>query len=182
MSNYIKGFNTSDGKKPIFPPAADGKVWGTKDGEWQPVDPEGGVDETQLNEAVEAALERAKESGEFDGPKGDPFTYEDFTPEQLEDLRGPSGPGVTIASVTESTEDGGVNVVTFSDGNTLNVRNGKKGDPGYTPQKGIDYFDGARGDPGHTPQKGTDYFTEADKQELVAAVLTALPRAEEAEF
>ena len=25
------------------------------------------------------------------GPKGDPFTYEDFTPEQLEDLRGKDG-------------------------------------------------------------------------------------------
>ena len=25
------------------------------------------------------------------GPKGDPFTYEDFTPEQLEALRGPAG-------------------------------------------------------------------------------------------
>ena len=141
MSNYIKGFNTSDGKKPIFPPAADGKVWGTKDGEWQPVDPEGGVDETQLNEAVEAALERAKESGEFDGPKGDPFTYEDFTPEQLEDLRGPSGPGVTIASVTESTEDGGVNVVTFSDGNKLNVRNGKKGNFENTPVNSLILID-----------------------------------------
>lgn len=130
MNNYIKGFNTSGGKKPIFPPADDGKVWGTKDGEWQPVDPKGGVDETQLNEAVEAALERAKESGEFDGEPG------------------PPGTSVTVADVTESTEDGGVNVVTFSDGKTLNVRNGKKGDPGYTPQKNVDYFDGEKGDPG----------------------------------
>lgn len=30
-----------------------------------------------------------------------------------------------------------------------------KGEPGYTPQKGIDYFDGADG---YTPQKGVDYF------------------------
>lgn len=29
---------------------------------------------------------------------------------------------------------------------------GDKGEPGYTPQKGIDYFDG------YTPQKGIDYF------------------------
>lgn len=28
----------------------------------------------------------------IEGPKGDPFTYEDFTPEQLEALRGPEGP------------------------------------------------------------------------------------------
>jgi hypothetical protein len=35
---------------------------------------------------------------------------------------------------------------------------GEKGDPGYTPIKGIDYFDGAKGDPGYTPVKGIDYF------------------------
>ena len=28
---------------------------------------------------------------------------------------------------------------------------------------------------GKTPEKGVDYFTEADKQELVAAVIAALP-------
>ena len=38
------------------------------------------------------------------GPKGDPFTYSDFTPEQLAALKG------------------------------------DKGDDGYTPQKGVDYF------------------------------------------
>lgn len=42
------------------------------------------------------------------------------------------------------------------------------GEPGYTPQKGKDYFDGA---PGYTPQKGKDYYTDADKQEIVTAVL-----------
>lgn len=127
MNNYIKGFNTSGGKKPIFPPAADGKVWGMKDGEWQPVDPKGGVDETQLNEAVEAALERAKESGEFDGEPG------------------PPGTGVMIASVTESTEDGGVNVVTFSDGNTLNVRNGSRGNFENTPVNSLILIDQSTG-------------------------------------
>lgn len=42
------------------------------------------------------------------GEKGDPFTYEDFTYEQLESLK-------------------------------------VKGDPGYTPVKGVDYFDGENG-------------------------------------
>lgn len=38
---------------------------------------------------------------------------------------------------------------------------GDKGEPGYTPQKGVDYFDGAKGDP------GDDYIlTEADKTEI----------------
>ena len=44
-----------------------------------------------------------------------------------------------------------------------------EGKDGYTPQKGIDYFDGK------TPVKGTDYFTEADKTAFVTDVLNALP-------
>lgn len=35
---------------------------------------------------------------------------------------------------------------------------GDKGDDGYTPVKGVDYFDGEKGDDGYTPVKGVDYF------------------------
>ena len=66
------------------------------------------------------------------GDKGDAFTYADFTPEQLEALKG------------------------------------GKGDDGYTPIKGVDYFDGKDG---YTPVKGTDYFTDADKAEIVQMVV-----------
>lgn len=41
---------------------------------------------------------------------------------------------------------------------------------------------GHKGEQGHTPVKGTDYFTETDKEEMVQAVLAALPVAEEASF
>ena len=41
--------------------------------------------------------------------------------------------------------------------------------------KGIKGDTGAKGADGKTPVKGTDYFTEADKQELVNAVIAALP-------
>lgn len=51
---------------------------------------------------------------------------------------------------------------------------GDPGAPGYTPQKGVDYFDGA---PGHTPVKGTDYWTAEDKSGIVSDVLAALPNA-----
>ena len=47
--------------------------------------------------------------GQFKGDKGDPFTYEDFTAEQLEDLRGPKGePGVnaTTTEVATAAADG----------------------------------------------------------------------------
>ena len=38
------------------------------------------------------------------------------------------------------------------------------------------------GTDGHTPVKGTDYWTEADKQEMVSAVLAALPDGTEAAY
>ena len=86
---------------------------------------------------------------------------------------------------------------------------GPKGEPGYTPVKGDDYFDGkdgvsvthewdgtvlkvtsasgttsadlrgGKGDPGpagYTPVKGEDYYTDADKAEMVNAVIAALPK------
>lgn len=80
------------------------------------------LSQSDLQAATDAALEQAKESGEFDGPKGD---------------------------------------------------------PGYTPQKGVDYFDGVNGDPGYTPQKGVDYWTVDDRAQMVADTIAALPVAEE---
>ena len=73
---------------------------------------------------------------------------------------GKDGTSVTVHSVRESTVDGSNNLVIFSDGKILTVKNGSKGDPGKTPVK------------------GTDYYTEDDKAEMVEAVLAALPAAE----
>ena len=53
--------------------------------------------------------------------------------------------------------------------------NGVNGKDGYTPVKGVDYFDGKDGKDGYTPIKGTDYFTEADKADMVSAVIASLP-------
>lgn len=41
---------------------------------------------------------------------------------------GTNGTSVTVTNVSESTADGGSNVVTFSDGKTLTVKNGSKGE------------------------------------------------------
>lgn len=66
-------------------------------------------------------------------------------------------------------------------------KDGQNGRDGYTPVKGVDYFDGKdgqpgkdgsqgeKGDPGYTPVRGTDYWTDADKAEMVSAVIAALP-------
>lgn len=50
---------------------------------------------------------------------------------------------------------------------SLKGADGIVGKDGYTPQKGIDYFDGKDGIDGKTPVKGEDYFTEEDKEEIV---------------
>ena len=62
---------------------------------------------------------------------------------------------------------------------------GETGAPGPQGIQGIQGPKGDKGDTGadgHTPVKGTDYFTEADKQELVTAVIAALPSSEEVSY
>ena len=49
--------------------------------------------------------------------------------------KGDDGTSVTVSSVSESTADGGSNVVTFSDGKTLTVKNGSKGSDGVGGNK-----------------------------------------------
>lgn len=95
------------------------------------------------------------------GPKGDAG----YTPVKGKDyFDGANGTSVTVKSVSTSSADGGSNVVTFSDGKTLTVKNGSKGNPGDP------------GTPGYTPVKGTDYWTAADRQSIVNDVVAALPK------
>ena len=72
----------------------------------------GALSADSLPEAIDTALAQAKASGEFDGTS------------------------VTVKSVSESTADGGSNVVTFSDGKTLTVKNGSKGTDGTNGTNG----------------------------------------------
>ena len=49
-----------------------------------------------------------------------------------------------------------------------------KGDPGYTPIKGVDYFDG---------EPGADYIlTDEDKLDIAMLALEVMPSAEEGEY
>jgi hypothetical protein len=112
---------------------------------------------------------------------------------------GSGGPAITIVGIVESGADGGSNVISFSDGSTLTVKNGSKGSTGATgpqgpkgdtgatgatgPQgatgatgpQGPKGDTGATGAAGKTPVAGTDYYTEADKNEMVSRVLASLP-------
>ena len=119
------------------------------------------------------------------------------------DLRGRDGTSVGITNISESTEYGGDNVVTFSDGKTLTIKNGTAGSGGgsgtsititsiseSTEDGGsnvVRFSDGKtltvkNGSKGSTPVKGTDYYTEADKAEMVNLVLAALPSASGVSF
>lgn len=84
---------------------------------------------------------------------------------------GKDGTSVTVTNVSESTADGGSNIITFGDGNTLTIKNGSKGSKG---DKGDTGEQGENGADGYTPIKGVDYFTETDKEEIVQQVITAL--------
>ena len=81
---------------------------------------------------------------------------------------GPAGTSVSITNVSESSVDGGANIVVFSDGKTLSIKNGKTGSQGPEgPQ-------GPAGNDGKTPTKGTDYWTAADKASIVNDVTVSL--------
>lgn len=65
------------------------------------------------------------------------------------------------------------------------VAKGDKGDPGEKGDAGAPGAKGDKGDPGadgHTPVKGTDYWTAADKAEIVADVIAALPDGTEVSY
>ena len=98
------------------------------------------------------------------GPKGDTGSTGATGPAGSNGAPGKDGTSVTVKSVSNSSADGGSNVVTFSDGKTLTVKNGSKGSPGDP------------GTPGYTPVKGTDYWTAADRQSIVNDVVAALPK------
>jgi len=71
-------------------------------------------------------------------------------------------------TITDTNGTKTVDVMDGKDGYTpkkgvdyFDGKDGKAGKDGYTPRKGVDYFDGADGQPGkdgYTPIKGKDYF------------------------
>ena len=115
--------------------------------------------------------------------KGKAMTFDELTDEEKEELRGEPGPPGAVefdALTPEQKAELKGDPFTYEDFTeeqleALKVK-GDPGEPGYTPQKNIDYFDGEPGkpgdpgEPGYSPVKGTDYWTANDKAEIIAEV------------
>lgn len=105
-----------------------------------------------VDEKIREALQEAKDSGEFNGKDG------------VDGKDGKDGQDGEPGAKGDKGDKGDTGA------------QGKKGEPGEKGEPGVPGADGK------TPVKGTDYFTEADKQEMVNAVLSALPTAEGVSF
>lgn len=92
------------------------------------------------------------------GEKGEKGDKGDTGANGTNGTNGKDGTSVTVKSVSESTADGGSNVVTFSDGKTVTIKNGSKGSTGATGSQGEK---GDKGDKGDTGAKGETGATGA---------------------
>lgn len=107
---------------------------------------------TEKNIVLDFGIPKGEKGDKGDkGDSGEPFKYEDFTPEQLNDLRGPQG----IQGPKGDRGEQGVK-----------GDKGDKGDRGERGADGKDGINGADGKDGYTPQKGVDYFTAQDIKSL----------------
>lgn len=77
---------------------------------------------------------------------------------------------LTDIDITTEQTAGGATITIGS--KTVTLQNGADG------QDGADGQNGADGQDGYTPQRGVDYWTDADKTEMVQAVIAAMPTAE----
>lgn len=125
------------------------------------------------NNSTEYTLKITDAKGSFSTPnlKGKPFTYSDFTPEQLENLKGADGndgvDGYTpikgkdyfdgndgqdgtdgISPIVDITKNGKITNLSITDKNGTKTTTFTDGLDGYTPVKGVDYSDGADGQDG----------------------------------
>ena len=138
------------------------------------------------------------------GPKGEPGPagpQGEVGPQGPQGIPGPqgeTGPAGTNGKDGANGKDGvpaehswndTVLTIKSASGTSSADLKGEPGKDGYTPQKGVDYFDGAPGKDGtngkdgvngkdgqngYTPVRGTDYWTDADIAEIKSYVDNAI--------
>lgn len=137
-SDGVRTVNVNDGFDPKVAISKSGKVTTVKI-----TDAEGEKTAT-INDGADGYTPQ-KGVDYFDGKDG-------YTPQKNVDYF--DGTSVTVAKVTESSASGGSNVVEFSDGKSLTVKNGQNGSPG---------------------KDGDDYvLTDADKSEIAGKVTASM--------
>lgn len=118
-----------------------------------------------------------------DGPQGEPGisgvytlssdeTLEDV-PENMTVVIDPNGEEDAISSITHEW-NGTVLTITSASGTSSADLQGPPGPAGANGAKGDKGDKGDTGTDGYTPVRGKDYWTEADKAEIVAAVIESL--------
>lgn len=171
----------------------------------------GALSADTLQAATNAALAQAKASGAFDGadgntgPQGPKGDTGDAGPQGPKGDTGATGSQGTAghSPVVTATKSGkvttievdGTAVATVNDGADGDTGpqgpkgdtgptgpQGPKGDAGDIGPQGPKGATGPQGPAGHTPVKGADYWTAADKAEMVADVLAALPDGTEVSY
>ena len=105
------------------------------------------------------------------GEKGDPFTYSDFTEEELESIKGDKGDTGDASSITSvETLENGVVQVTFNDGNVVDIPKGEKGDPFVYDDFTQEQLEALKGPKGDTGVVDWSNITEEQKQTLIEAL------------
>ena len=138
-----------------------------------------------IQAAVENALEKAKESGDFKGDKGDKGEKGEKGEQGERGLQGIQGERGADGAKGDKGEKGdrgeqGIQGVQGIKGDKGDKgEKGDKGDTGANGKDGVNGKDGANGrdgKDGSTPVLGVDYFTASDKAEIVNSVISALPK------
>lgn len=101
-----------------------GKTPYIKDGNWWIGETDTGVKAEGIDGVGISKIEKTATNGRIDTYT---ITYTDKTTSTFTVTNGTNGTSVTVTNVTESTASGGSNIVTFSDGKTVTVKNGKDG-------------------------------------------------------
>lgn len=105
--------------------------------------------------SVESLSEEDK--AKMKGPKGEPgkdFTYDMFTAEQRLELKGDKGDSIVIKSISIDPKSGNI-LVKFSDGTSVTIPKGQKGDTGPMGKQGIQGKEGPVGPKGDTGPRGS---------------------------
>ena len=116
------------------------------------------VDPSQFatNESVDSKIAAIELTPGPKGDKGDPFTYNDFTAEQLAALVGPQGPAGEKGDTGDVGPQGPQGIQGEQGPAGADGAKGDKGDPGDIGPQGPQGPAGEKGDPGETGPAGAD--------------------------